>query len=87
MCRPIRQGCTKAFRLPEDRARAWVRQEKCGKRNKGEEFVIMKVICCICQKLISEIDDGQDLVSYGMHEECGLEYYRELDLTPLPHAV
>lgn len=43
----------------------------------------MKVNCQVCGKLIREIDDGEDMVSHGMHVSCGLEYYCDLDLLPL----
>lgn len=43
----------------------------------------MKLICLICQKLISESEEEPELISHGMHFLCGLEYYRELDLLPL----
>jgi len=40
----------------------------------------MKIVCCICKKLVTEIDDGQNSVSHGMHESCGLDYYRRLGI-------
>jgi len=43
----------------------------------------MKVVCTICKQLILETEDEQDLVSHGMHETCGIEYYRELELHPV----
>lgn len=47
----------------------------------------MKVICLICKKSIYETDEEQDLVSHGMHEACGIEYYQELDLLPILHEA
>jgi len=47
----------------------------------------MKTVCCICKKLIRETDDEQDLVSYGMHEECFKKYYQGMDVLHLLSAV
>ncbi len=50
----------------------------------------MRTICCICLKPVCDTADDQypdDIVSHGMHEECAMKYYSDLDLTPKETAA